>query len=383
MSVVGIIAEFNPFHSGHEFLLNQARLIAKDDPIIVMMSGDYVQRGEMAILDKWSRAQAALGQGADLVFELPFSYAVQPADIFGGGALRLLSQLGVRDLVFGVEEANLNFDYLGQKIANVPQRYLDFQDYTQTYATQYNQMVAREVGHEVNQPNLTLAVSYAVANTQLPNPLNLYPVTRLGANHDDLVVRENAVASATAIRNLLWHQKNVSLSEWLPPIEIQALDQQKIKPNWNLLFDFLKYRLESSSPEQLREIYQMSEGLEYKMKAEIHQARDFTDFLRRIKSKRYTYARLRRLCLYTLLNVTTNDLFASYDQITPQLLGYTKRGRHYLKRNRKKFELGLISKVDKKNSESGTLCLQIRVDRLYEQLIGVDQNFGRRPVEVK
>lgn len=252
MSVVGIIAEFNPFHSGHEFLLNQARLIAKDDPIIVMMSGDYVQRGEMAILDKWSRAQAALGQGADLVFELPFSYAVQPADIFGGGALRLLSQLGVRDLVFGVEEANLNFDYLGQKIANVPQRYLDFQDYTQTYATQYNQMVAREVGHEVNQPNLTLAVSYAVANTQLPNPLNLYPVTRLGANHDDLVVRENAVASATAIRNLLWHQKNVSLSEWLPPIEIQALDQQKIKPNWNLLFDFLKYRLESSSPEQLR-----------------------------------------------------------------------------------------------------------------------------------
>ena len=87
MSVIGIVAEYNPFHSGHEFLMNQARLAAKNDPIIVVMSGNYVQRGQMAIMDKWQRAKAALASGADLVFELPFSFAVQPADIFANGSL--------------------------------------------------------------------------------------------------------------------------------------------------------------------------------------------------------------------------------------------------------------------------------------------------------
>ena len=100
MSVIGIGAEYNPFHSGHEFLMNQARLAAKNDPIIVVMSGNYVQRGQMAIMDKWQRAKAALASGADLVFELPFSFAVQPADIFANGSIKMLSDLGGSELFF-------------------------------------------------------------------------------------------------------------------------------------------------------------------------------------------------------------------------------------------------------------------------------------------
>lgn len=180
MSVVGVIAEFNPFHSGHEFLLNQARLVAKSDPIIVIMSGNYVQRGDVALLDKWERAKVALASGADLVFELPFNYAVQPADIFASGGIKLLASLGVTDLVFGAEDENLNFQELGDKIANITEHNIDFSDYTKTYATQYNQMVTDEVGYEVNQPNLMLAVAYAVANTKLGHPLQLHPIRRLG-----------------------------------------------------------------------------------------------------------------------------------------------------------------------------------------------------------
>ena len=105
----------------------------------------------------------------------------------------------------------------------------------------------------------------------------------------------------------------------------------------------------------------MSEGLEYKMKEEIHNAEDFTSFLRQIKSKRYTYARLRRLCLYTLLNVTEKEMQASYQDVSTLLLGYNSRGRNYLKKIRKDVELPIISKVDKKNAASGTLGLQVRV----------------------
>ncbi|QNQ83962.1 nucleotidyltransferase [Lactobacillus sp. PV037] len=386
MAVVGIVAEYNPFHSGHEFLLNQARLVAKDDPIIVIMSGNYVQRGQMAIMSKWDRAQAALQSGADLVLELPFSYAVQPADIFAGGSVKLLHDLGAESLVFGVEDANLNFSFLAQKISQIPHNRFTFSDYTQTYATQYNQMVAQEVGHEINQPNMMLAIAYAVANLSLRRPLSLHPIMRIGSGHDDLLMRENIVSSATSIRNFCLHHQGEDLSSLknlVPKAELATLQNQTVYPNWNILFKFLKYRLESTSVTDLGRIYQMSEGLEYKMKEEIHLAQDFTEFLRRIKSKRYTYARLRRLSLYTLLNITSDEMFASFDNISTLLLGYSKRGRNYLKKMRKDFEVPIISKVDRKGASEGTLGLQVKTDRLFEQIIGQDQNFGRYPIEVK
>ena len=348
MSVVGIIAEFNPFHSGHEFLLNQARLIAGNDPIVVLTSGNYVQRGEMAIMSKWNRAKAALQSGADLVFETPFSTTVEPADLFSLGNIEQLAKLGVTDLVFGVEDANLNFTYLGSKIAEIPQNHMNFKDYSQTYSTQYNQMVAREVGHEINQPNAILGLAYAVANHNLGSPLSLHPVHRIGAGHDDLLQRSGVVQSASAIRNLLLHNENTdNLKYWMPKSEAVELAKQEVYPNWNLLFPFLKYRLESSSIEDLHQIYQMSEGLEYKMKEGIHLARDFTEFLRRIKSKRYTYSRLRRLSLYTLLNITQADMIASFNEESLLLLGFSKIGRKFLKDNRKNSQTKIISKVDK------------------------------------
>lgn len=383
MSVVGIISEFNPFHSGHEFLLNQARLIAQNDPIVVIMSGNYVQRGEMTIMSKWERAKAALQSGADLVFEMPFSTAVEPADLFSLGNIEQLSKLGVTDLVFGVEDANLNFAYLGGKIAEIPQNHMDFKDYSQTYSTQYNQMVAREVGHEINQPNAILGLAYSVANYNLGSPLKLHPINRIGAGHDDLLQRSGVVQSASAIRNLLLHGEDTSnLKYWMPKAEAAVLSKQKVYPNWNLLYPFLKYRIESSSVEDLRQIYQMSEGLEYKMKQEIHLSRDFTEFLRRIKSKRYTYSRLRRLSLYTLLNVTQDDIIASFNHESLMLLGFSKIGRNFLKDTRKNFQTEIISKVDKRSAKDGSLALQVRTDRLFEQIMGVDQNFGRRPIEV-
>ena len=320
-----------------------------------------------------------------MVFELPFSFAVQPADIFANGSIKMLSDLGVSELFFGVEDANLNFSYLGQKINQIPKNRMDFRDYTQTYATQYNEMVAREVGHEVNQPNMMLAVAYAVASEQLKNPLHLHPITRVGSGHDDPLLQDKIVSSATAIRNYCLHHPNdlSELKKYLPKGELVSLESQKVYPNWNLLFNFLKYRIESASLEELQSIYQMSEGLEYKMKEEIHTAEDFTSFLRQIKSKRYTYARLRRLCLYTLLNVTENEIKDSYQDVSTLLLGYSNRGRNYLKKIRKDVQVPIISKVDKKNAASGTLGLQVKVDRLFEQIIGEDQNFGRKPIEVK
>lgn len=385
MGVVGVIAEFNPFHSGHEFLLNQARLFAKNDPIIVIMSGNYVQRGDVALLDKWDRAEAALNSGADLVFELPFSFSVQPADIFATGALKLLSSLGVTDLFFGTEDDTQNFGYLGAKIAELKETQVDFQDYTQTYATQYNQMVVDEVGQEINRPNMMLGVSYAVANTQLGYPMLLHPIKRIGQAHEIEFVDNNLVMSATAIRNyILQNGATDKLNEWLPKVEVKAIDNMRVFPTWNVMFDYLEYKLESSSIEELGQIYQMNEGLEYKMQHEIIQNHNFTDFLKAIKSKRYTYARLRRTALYTLLNIKPAEIFKSQEMLPLFLLGYTKTGQKYLRKHKKDFTVPIYSKVDAKNGNGdGPLGLQVRVDRFYEQITKTNQNFGRKPIEVK
>ncbi|WP_201330384.1 nucleotidyltransferase family protein, partial [Lactobacillus nasalidis] len=310
-------------------------------------------------------------------------YAVQAADMFATGGVDLLTRLGAQTLVFGVEDANLNFEYFGDRISKIPRQREEFADYSQTYSTQYNQMVAREVGHEVSEPNAILGLAYAVANANLGSPLKLRPVNRVGAGHDDILQREAAVQSASAIRNLLLNGASYAeLEQWLPKGEIAAFEQEKALPNWELLFPLLKYRLESASIAELQRIYQMSEGLEYKFKAEIHLAQNFAEFLRHVKSKRYTYSRLRRLSLYTLLNVTESDLLGSYDHVSTMLLGYSKRGRKYLKKQRKNFAVDIVSKVDRKNAQEGTLGLQVRTDRLFEQIVGVDQNFGRRPLEV-
>lgn len=383
MSVVGIIAEFNPFHSGHEFLLNQARLIAGSDPIIVIMSGNYVQRGQMAIMSKWDRARAALQSGADLVVEMPFSTTIQAADLFALGNIAALQKLGAETLVFGVEDANLNFTYLGQKIAEIPRNRINFKDYSQTYSTQYNQMVAHEVGYEVNAPNEILGLAYAVANYNLGSPLKMHPVNRIGASHDDLLRRNGAVQSASALRNYVLHNgDSEQLKFWLPKMEAKKLAKQAVYPNWNLLFPFLKYRLESESIADLRSINQMNEGLEYKMKEEIHLANNFPSFLRRVKSKRYTYSRLRRLSLSVLLNVKRDDILASFNHESLLLLGFSKLGRQYLKKMRKQMTADIVSKVDKRHAKEGSLALQVRVDRLFEQIMKSDQNFGRRPIEV-
>lgn len=384
MTTVGIIAEYNPFHSGHEYLLNQARLVAQGDPIIVVMSGNYVQRGAMAVMDKWERAKAALRSGADLVFEFPFANCVQPADRFAEDGMKILAALGAKALFFGAENANLNFNSIAEKIVAIPKQSLDFKDYTQTYSTQYNQVLARELGYEVNQPNEILGIAYAVANVKNKLGLSLHPVQRVGSDHNALVARTNAAASATAIRHELQNQPDwEKMKAWLPKAEWLALQHQSCYPSWEQLFPLLKYRIESAQRSELAAIYQMSEGLDYKFKEEIHEAHTFTEFLQRVKSKRYTYSRLRRLSLYTLLNVTASEMQAAEQAPQVELLGFSKIGRQQLKALRKDSPLAIVSKVDKKLAKEPSLGLQVRVDRLFEQVIGQDQNFGRRPYEVE
>ncbi|MFD1317864.1 nucleotidyltransferase [Loigolactobacillus zhaoyuanensis] len=385
MQAVGIVVEYNPLHNGHLYHLAAARQRSGAKVVVAVMSGNFVQRGEPAILDKWTRTQAALDQGVDLVVELPFAAAVAPADRFATGALQLLTALQCKSLVFGTEDTSIDYQQVGRKLATLPNLHEYFRDYQQTYATQLNHFYQETLHLNIDSPNQLLGLSYATANAQLAQPMRLLPVARKNAQYLDQDLNGTAIASATAIRRLALGQSVAarSLATVVPPMIAHALQQQKLA-SWTDFYPYLRYRILSTPIAELGQIYQMTEGLEYRFHSAIKTAPDFPSLLRGLKTKRYTYTRLQRLCLYVLLNIHTPAIRQVEQQPYIHLLGFSQRGQEYLHQIKDQLDLPLIARVSQKiGQEQGLLGLEVRVDDVYAQINGHEQNFNRPPLRAK
>lgn len=329
MAVIGIIAEYNPFHNGHIKQLEFARKLDKDATIIVAMSGNWMQRGEPAIIDKWQRAKAAVLHGTNLVVELPLNVSVQPADIFANGAIKLLKQLGCDKVIFGAEHPDLNFKEL---LENRPGNIAEFHQFDQTYATAYQNYLTDQTGIKLKDSNDILAYGYTLANSQLTDPMELIPMARVVAGHQDVEIASGArIASAQSIRSAAQRGEFVKLDQTVP-IETRKLIKNRPLVNWSQAWPLLKYRLMTSSPSQLRIIYQMTEGIEYRLKDAVANSTNIKAFFENVKSKRYTYTRIQRLCVYVLLQTTTDQMNTRIK--TTRVLAFDDKGRsqlHHLK----------------------------------------------------
>ncbi|WP_125760998.1 nucleotidyltransferase [Companilactobacillus hulinensis] len=359
--VYGFVAEFNPFHNGHKIFIDTIKNKYHPDVLIAVVSGNYVQRGDFAIVDKWSRTRMAIANGVDLVVELPFAYAVQPANLFAKGSIKLLNELGIDNLIFGTE-TDMDFVNLAKQMLKTNTEFE--QDYSMSYADNLN-FVYSSTGLDVLQhPNQLLGLSYAQEVIK-----NNYSMSI------DTILRSNNEYSATKVRNYINDSANIN--KLVPDITMHELSAVK-KVNWNDYFDLLKYRILSSSPDELHQIYQMVEGLEYKFIKEISNSDNFSDFLMNIKSKRYTLARLKRLCLYTLLNVKQVDIDEVFDSPYLRILGFDDVGQKYLNELKQSCETSLITRVGKK--ESKLLSLEVKVDRIRALADGQEQDFGKIPI---
>jgi len=357
--IYGFIAEFNPFHNGHKLFIDSIKQKYHPDVLIAVMSGNFVQRGDFAILDKWDRAQLAIDNGVDLVVELPLAYAVEPAEFFAQGAVKLLQQLGIDTLVFGTEN-QVDFADITQKILQADNSFQ--QDYRKTSAsnlTDYYQSLGIDIA---KLPNQLLGLNY---------------VMQLQKQHSKIdvatIAREKSNFSATRIRNRYSHGE--SITDLAPEMTQKFLDSQKIV-TWDDFFPYLKYQIVNSSAAELRQVYQMVEGLENKLQKEIISSKNFSQFIEQVKSKRYTMARLRRLMIYTLLNVKESEINNVYQNPYLRVLGFDTIGQRYLN-SLKKQDLNLITRVGKK--EKTVLDLEIRADRIRQLVTGQEQNFGKIP----
>lgn len=377
MKAVGLVTEYNPFHNGHLYHLQQAKQLTHADVSIAVMSGNFVQRGEPAILDKWTRANEALANGVDLVIELPVAVAVQPAHLFANGALRLLDTLQVTDLVFGSEHPQWDFNKL--VAAQNKFQSQEFTKFNATYATQFNQQLEAQTGISLTESNDILAFGYTQAKLALNSPINLHPILRQGAGYKsaDLPTQES-FASASAIRLAAINQ-DPRLNEFVSTQTINDLTNTEYHVSWTRLYPLLRYQLTQAPISYLQQIYQMSEGLEYRLKQAAENADTFIEFMKAAKSKRYTYSRLQRVCLYTLLQITTGEMQRCYNQLYLRVLGFNTVGQQYLHELKKQLKLPLITKMDV-DLKQGLLNLDYRAGKLYEQMSHVEQDMRRKPV---
>lgn len=290
MQACGIICEYNPFHWGHAYQLEQARAQSGCPYIVCVMSGAFTQRGEAALVDKWTRAAMALECGADVVFELPTLFAVRDAQRFAFGGVSLLNALGVCDaLSFGCEDPQA-LRHADQLLQEDPDRIRE--------GLAKGQTLARARGLP-QLPNLILALEYLRALRDIGSPMRPVPVARLDGYHDPALKR---MASASAIRAALWRGEDVGLA--MPPKAYRLLTESQGCWHRPDALDTLLLGLLRVAPESaLRSAADVSEGLERRILACAQTATSRTELLDQLKCKRYTHARLSRVLTQALLGM--------------------------------------------------------------------------------
>lgn len=378
LKAVGVVVEYNPFHNGHVYHLQEARRQTGADVVIAVMSGNFTQRGEPTILDKWQRTRAALENGVDLVIELPLVNAVEPADRFASGALRLLADLQVTNVVFGAEHPQWNFP----KMVDLEKSFqsAQFKQFDQTYATQFNKQLKQRIGISLVDPNDILAFSYYKANINNRLGLQLDPIQRTGSQYHDQDIH-GKVASASAIRGAFVRRQWSLIKEAVPQSTLNELELLHVVPGWEHLYPLLRNQLIQAPQSFLAQTYQMSEGLENRLKRIAAQELIFEQFIKRVKTKRYTYAHLTRLFLYIVLQASAKEVQMTIEHPYHHLLGFTQRGQEYLHSVKKQLQYPLITKVDQ-TLHNDQLALDYRAGKLYQMFTSEEQDIKQSPVRL-
>ena len=377
MHAVGLVTEYNPFHNGHIYHIEQAKKITNADVVVAVMSGNFTQRGEPTILDKWQRTRAALANGVDLVVELPVFMAVQPSHRFAAGALQLLNDLQVTDVVFGAEHPSWDFSKLVTAAMHFNEK--SFEQFNATYATQFNQQLNELTGHQLTDPNDILAFAYYKAIIDNQYPIALHPINRLGSQYHDQTVT-GTIASASAIRRAV--ELHEAIDRVTPAETATALAKLKKLPKWEQLYPLLRNFLIQTPVEELHQIYQMAEGLEYRYREAAECELTFQGFIHRVKTKRYIYSRLLRVCLYAVMEITNSQIAQAGAHPYLHVLGFTERGQGYLHQVKKKVEYPLLTKIGQ-DEHDGLVNLDYRAGKLYQMFTDVEQDVKHAPIIVR
>ncbi|MBR3230343.1 MAG: nucleotidyltransferase [Bacilli bacterium] len=351
MKSVGIICEYNPFHNGHVYHIKKVKEMFPNYIIVLIMSGNFTQRGEVSLIDKWKKTDIALNY-VDLVVELPFVFASQSADIFARGACDILKLLNAEALVFGSESDD---------VASL-ERFVKIQD-----SSEYNNLVKDYLGEGYNYPTCLSKALYDICGDTVKSSNDLlglsYVKELIGSSvkyysikrTNDYLSKElgESISSGTSIRNALKNGKDVK--KYVPKCSYEYLNNVHFTSDY---FTLLKYKIIS---DDISKYQTVDEGIENRLKKVINDVNSLEDLIEKVKTKRYTYNKICRMLIHILTGFTKEEaskLETSYIRI----LGFNKKGKAYLKSIKDKCPVPIIVNYEKDNKY---LNIESRVSNIY------------------
>lgn len=348
MKILGIAAEYNPFHNGHEFHIEESKKITGADHVIAVMSGDFVQRGEPAVSDKWSRAELAVRNGADLVLELPFVFACNGASQFAKGAAGILDSLGcVSFMSFGSELGDM------ERLKAFAAETVDF-DRESGYAKNMGDAMA-EAGLSSDANNI-LALEYLRELERLSSDIIPVTVKRCdrGYSSDEI---DGGFASASKLRSMLLNgEVTGDLVPEMPERIFSFSDEIKDR-----LFRMVTSEVLRRTPDELDRVPSAGEGIGYRLHNEIRKAQSYDQLVDIIRAGRYSKARIKRVLIQILLGAYDVDLIPSYARV----LAFNEKGASILKHIRKnellKDDFLIINNINKEDVSSVQEILQFDI----------------------
>lgn len=392
MKTVGIIAEYNPFHNGHAYQIRRAKELTHADYCVVVMSGDFVQRGAPALMDKYLRAECALKNGADLVLELPVCYALSSAETFAKGAVSLLDKLGIVDsLCFGSEcgDINLLMDFAGELLNETPvfKKALNREmrighTYPQARNTALEASAPHLTAHTsvLTSPNNILGIEYCKALLSCGSNITPYTIKRAGASYHDNSL-ENTFCSAMAIRESL-RQIGASdgLAKQIPAASLKLMEEAYLR-SYPVFPDDLSllvhYSLLSGETSGFTDYPDIDKELSDRILKFLPRYRDFRSFCDHLKTKNRTYTRISRSLLHILLHISQEDLARYANEgfvFYARMLGFHESASALLTAIKKKSEIPLLSKLadaEKQLAQTGLLMLEkdIYASHIYQGIV--------------
>lgn len=386
MIAAGIVAEFDPFHNGHKYLIDCVRKDLSPDAVVVVMSGNFVQRGGPAFQDKYTRARNAVSCGADLVIELPCAYALSSAGGFARGAVRILKGLGcITHLAFGSECGDAALLQRASELASceseeLKERIRSFLSCGDSYPEAYEKAFSLTDpvfnGLFINAPNNVLAREYLKENRIQNAGLTPYTVLRSGAPHSSCDIHPGGISSAGAIRNAVRnHVDRAEYASAVPSSVLESIDADHFLHSEQLdrYFDLLRYAVVSRDTFRLGEILDVREGLENKLKTELIHSESLDDYIRRVKSKRFAYTTISRILSQIVLGIT-KETFASVESepAYAHVLAFNSSGQKLLRSISATAGIPVYSNLNRQlHGTVGTsLQLDLKASDIYSILCG-------------
>ena len=383
--VLGIIAEYNPFHNGHMYHLQKAKEQSGAQYCICVMSGNFVQRGNTSIVNKWKKAEMALLNGVDLVIELPTIYSVASAEGFSLGAIKLLNNLKIVDAIsFGTETSDFAaLNNISSIVNEEPMKYksilnselkkgLSFPKARENALMLYLNDNKR-YDNILNTPNNILAIEYLKALKKIKSIIQPIPIKREKVYYNDNVIVDE-FASATAIRKLLKNEEFSEIRKVVPKSTYQIL--KKETELGNVVLDLSRYEkeiiynLRRMTVSEIAELPDVNEGLEHSLKNAANYSNDITNLINIVKTKRYTVTRIQRILICVLLGITKRDVgMAKKTEPYIRVLGFNEKGKELIsrinKQNPKATVITSVKKFQDKNNNN-------KNSKIYKRLLDID-----------